>query len=183
MFKNRILLTIGITLSLLFNLFSCHPAPIYLQFEKGNKRHDKLTLKAINADIELEILGRGWHQVGMYKLYLSTSVSSEIPIEELSFRPDSIQVYIGKVRLNKENIIGGDTAYLKTKRNFYRNGFYFNCSMIQATAELLASKSNKIKFVFDDFIIYEGKSVNFDTVYGADNGELADMLDRLSARR
>ncbi|MCH8027032.1 MAG: hypothetical protein IID63_02790 [candidate division Zixibacteria bacterium] len=177
--KNKIVITIGIVLSLLFVLPSCFPPFKYLKFEEDGKRREKLTLNAGNIDLKLKILSQGYYKGGMYEVYLETHISSDFPIEELSIRPDSILIFIGEAQLTKKHIMGGEDFFLKKDKHSYSDAFHFNCPIEQVRAALSANKSNRIKFVFNRFIMYDDAPVNFDTVYAVDTGELTQILNEL----
>ncbi|MCH7690381.1 MAG: hypothetical protein IIA17_04970, partial [candidate division Zixibacteria bacterium] len=112
---------------------------------------------AQNGNVKMEIRSEGGYKGGMYELFLVTDISSDHPIDEFSMRPDSILIFIGRTQLTKKHIMGGEGFYLKKDKHSYLDAYHFNCPIEQVRTELSANKSNKIKFVFDRFIMYDDK--------------------------
>lgn len=177
---NRLILNVGLALLVLLAISACPQLrKHHVKFERAGKQHEKLTLRAKDGKTKLELVIDGGYKGGTYELYLQTKISSDYPIEELSIRPDSILIFIGIAQLKKKHIMGGEGIYLEKDKHSYRDFFHFNCPIEQVRAAISANKSNKIKFVFDRFIMYGDTPVIFDTVYAVDTGELTDILNEL----
>lgn len=148
--------------------FSCQDPDARLDFKMGLKTRKQFELTLLDDRLLLILAGGGSGFPGDHRLNIGLGITVEYPELKgmLSFKPENIKVVFRSLPMDKhEHYINPKYHIVKDDYYYIRVSFYE--PIRYDTSTISKPLSNDIKIILDDFLEYNGKAIEIDTIFAA----------------